>query len=69
LIHQTNQIQLLTQLSYSPSEPGGFADGDTFSMENNDGVIENGSVIFEIDEFDLDLLEGADLDDDAIRDS
>ena len=38
-------------------------------MENNDGVIENGSIIFEIDEFDLDLLEGADLDDDAIRDS
>lgn len=64
----TNQVNLLTQLSYSPSAPTGFADGDTFSMEQNDGVFEDGVTIFEVDEFDKELLEGAE-DADTIRDS
>jgi hypothetical protein len=41
-------------------EPLPFKEGDTFSMEGNDGVYEEGQVIFEVDEIDQDLLEGAD---------
>jgi hypothetical protein len=31
-------------------------------MESNDGVIEDGQVIFDVDEFDMDLLQGAEAD-------
>ena len=40
-------------------EPTPFAEGDTFSMESNDGVYEEGHTIFSLDEFDKDLLEEA----------
>lgn len=53
----TNQTQLLNQqLLYSPSDQSGFVDGDTFSMESNDGVHEDGDTIFEVDDFDRELL-------------
>jgi hypothetical protein len=37
-------------------------------MEKNDGVFEDGQTVFEVDDFDRELLEGAEIDD-AVRDS
>ena len=65
IVGLTNEVTLLRQLSYSHDASGpelAFKDGDTFSMEQNDGVYEEGQTIFEIDEIDRDLLEGAESD-------
>jgi hypothetical protein len=70
MVAQVNQIQQLTyQLSLSPDSRSttsqlGFPEGSTVSMESNDGYIDEGQVIFNIDEHDMDLLDGAELDDD-----
>lgn len=56
IVNLTNQNLLLSQMSNS-LEPAGFKDGDTFSMEANDGVYDEGQTIFDLDEFDKDLIE------------
>lgn len=62
IVSLTNQNQQLLQTLSFPREGGGFEEGDTFSMEQNDGVFEEGQVVFEFDEIDKDLLEGVDHD-------
>lgn len=71
MVAQQNQIALLThQLSHSPDSPASlaFPEGATVSMETNDGFLEDGQTIFEIDQFDMDLLDGADTDVDILND-
>ena len=56
---------MLSQIS-SSVEPTPFADGDTFSMEANDGVYEEGQIIFDLDEFDKDLIGEAENAEEAV---
>lgn len=58
----TNQVQLQSQLLNSPNNTGDFPEGATVSMETNDGYLEDGQTIFEVDEFDMELLEGSGID-------
>lgn len=60
IVYLTNQNQdLQNSASNFQPRPTPFKDSDTFSMEQNDGVLAEGEVIFEIDDFDKDLLEEA----------
>jgi flavin-dependent dehydrogenase len=47
-------------------EPTEFKDGDTFSMERNDGFHDEGETIFDLDEFDRDLIEEAESAEEAV---
>lgn len=62
IVGLTNQVQLQSQLLNSPKELTDFSEGATVSMETNDGFLEDGQTIFEVDEFDMDLLEGSGID-------